>query len=344
MRHTGLGDSSQLHHPRAAHNLLEYQPDCVSFITRSPSLSWIGGQLPTWLVRYKLFKQYNILNKEVQAEDEKRAGVVATTQLQVLNPGNLETVVEGGRHKRQKKSRVSKPARINPLVVTVAGGSSPSAREENPSGLASAHVTIATDVPNAIPVPTRSRGVAVPLTGLEDDNVYKEGEDPEIEAYFDETYDLLHPTEENVLQRSTEQQGFFFDYSSSSTEIIFSRDFPFLPTDAMRRLIREHRVRVEAKPSSSSSDTGMESNLPRSPPPKAAGPDTSKGAKRKTLQQMLLEREDKAISQADLAKASKSSSRKKMKGILRESWGPTEFRRRLFLRQLKTPQLPKSFL
>lgn len=35
VHHTGLGDSSQLNHPRAANNLLGYVPDCSCFIERT---------------------------------------------------------------------------------------------------------------------------------------------------------------------------------------------------------------------------------------------------------------------------------------------------------------------
>ena len=89
--HEGFGDSSQLTHPRAAHILLGYQPDSTSFTACSSSLSWIGGATPAWPVRYALFKRHGIMNKEVMAEDEKRAGVAAT-------------IVEGGGSKRQKKN------------------------------------------------------------------------------------------------------------------------------------------------------------------------------------------------------------------------------------------------
>ena len=108
--HAGFSDSSQLNHPRAAHNLLGYKPDSTSFTTNSTSLSWIGGPTPTWSVRYALFKRHGNMNKEVMAEDKKRAGVAAA-------------VVEGGGSKRQKKSQASKSTRINPLAVKVAGGS-----------------------------------------------------------------------------------------------------------------------------------------------------------------------------------------------------------------------------
>ena len=112
LHHTGLGDSSQLNHPRVAHNLLEYQPDYVSFIARSTSINWIGGKLPDWSARYKLFKRYGILNKKIHAKDKKRAGNVVTTQLQVPNPSaSLVVAAEGGKHKRQKKCKAIKPTR-----------------------------------------------------------------------------------------------------------------------------------------------------------------------------------------------------------------------------------------
>ena len=98
------------------------------------------------------------MNKEVMIEDGKRTGGAAVA-------------AEGRISKRQKKSQASKFPRVNPLAVTVAGDSSSSAGGTNPQGANLAQVTVASGVPTAVPVLTRPRGVAVPVTGLEDENV-----------------------------------------------------------------------------------------------------------------------------------------------------------------------------
>lgn len=88
--------------------MLGYASSCTSFIERTTPAQWIGGQIPNWLTRYALFKQYYILNKKVQEEDEKRA----------LSVEGAPT----GQPKRQKVYRASKTTRVNPLSVTMAEG------------------------------------------------------------------------------------------------------------------------------------------------------------------------------------------------------------------------------
>ena len=134
------------------------------------------------------------MNKEVLAEDEKRGISVAVAG-------------EGGKSKWQKKSTASKFPRVNPLGVTVVVGSSSSAEGVNPPGPASALVTVASDVPTAVPVLTRPRGVAVLVAESRDENTYTEGEDPEIEALFDESTDLFPLAEENIPREGTAQPG-----------------------------------------------------------------------------------------------------------------------------------------
>lgn len=67
--HDGLYDGTQLNHPRVAHNMLRYKTNCASFTKRTTPALWVGGQPLEWPVRYALFKQYHILNKDVQVED-----------------------------------------------------------------------------------------------------------------------------------------------------------------------------------------------------------------------------------------------------------------------------------
>ena len=54
--------------------------------------------------------------------------------------------------------------------------------------------------------------------------------------------------EEADPQKDTENQGSLSDFPSSPIDIIFSKDFPRLPTDIMRRLIREYQAKIGAKP------------------------------------------------------------------------------------------------
>ena len=97
--------------------------------------------------------------------------------------------------------------------MTVAGGSSFPAEGTNPLGPISAQVTVASGVPTAVPAFTRPRGIAVLAAGEADENVYTEGEDPEIEALFDESHDLLHSAEENAPRGALRNQVFLFGYS-----------------------------------------------------------------------------------------------------------------------------------
>ena len=188
--HDGFGNPTKINHPMATHNLLGYEPEHTSFTASSTSTIWIGGPTPDSPARYALFKQYGIMNKEVMIEDEKRVGGAAAA-------------VEGGKSKWQKKSKASKFPRVNPLAVTVAGDSPSPTEGINPTGPISAQITMASDVPTAVPVLTRPMGIVVPVTGLGDENVYIEREDPEIEALFDEFHDSLYSAEENAPQGGT---------------------------------------------------------------------------------------------------------------------------------------------
>lgn len=80
----------------------------------------------------------------------------------------------------RKKSRASKTVRVNPLSVTVASGAPSSVVEPSPQGPPSTQVTLTSVVPIAVPLPRSSKGVAIPVAC-----VYKDGEDPEIEAIFE---------------------------------------------------------------------------------------------------------------------------------------------------------------
>lgn len=104
--HIGLSDGTQLNHPRAAYNLLGYTTDCTSFTKRTTSAQWIEGLALEWPIKYALYKQYIILNREVQTEDEKK---VLTT---VTAPAD--------RPRQQEKHTVNKSAKVNHISMTVA--------------------------------------------------------------------------------------------------------------------------------------------------------------------------------------------------------------------------------
>lgn len=108
--HDGLYDGTQLNHPRASHNLLGYKTKCISFTKQYAPSQWVGRPAPEWPERYALFRQYHILNKDVQVENKKK-GIPA-----VIAP------VEKS-HKREKH-RAVRMDMINPLVVAVAEGTS----------------------------------------------------------------------------------------------------------------------------------------------------------------------------------------------------------------------------
>ena len=91
--------------------------------------------------------------------------------------------------------------------MTMVGGYSASAEGTNPSGPTSALVTVALEVPTAVPVSDRPRGVAVPVAETGGDDVYEEGEDPEIEALFEEAGGFAPVAEEGVPPGDVVQPG-----------------------------------------------------------------------------------------------------------------------------------------
>lgn len=66
-RHDSLYNGMQFNHPRTAHNLLGYKTESNAFTKQSTPSQWVGGPAPEWPERYTLFRQYHILNKEVQS-------------------------------------------------------------------------------------------------------------------------------------------------------------------------------------------------------------------------------------------------------------------------------------
>ena len=152
------------------------------------------GPTPDISARYSLYKRYGIMNKEVLAEDERRRASAAVAG-------------EGGKSKRQKKSTAPNFPRLNPLGMTVVGGSFASAEGADPLGPSSALVTVAVDVPTAVPVSDRPRGVAVPVAEMGGDDVYAEGEDSEIEAWFEEAGGSAPMAEEDVVPGNVVQPG-----------------------------------------------------------------------------------------------------------------------------------------
>lgn len=70
-RHTGNGDGFVLNHPRAAHNLLGYKIDSLSFSDMTSSGDWIGDSLEP-SPRYQLLARYHILNWDVLDDADRR--------------------------------------------------------------------------------------------------------------------------------------------------------------------------------------------------------------------------------------------------------------------------------
>ena len=164
------------------------------------------------------------MNKEVLVEDERRraSGAVAG---------------EGGKSKRQKKSTAPKFPRLNPLGVTVASGSPASAEGVFSSGTSSAMVTVPLDLPTAVPVSNRLRGVVVPVAETEDENIGLEEVDPEIEALFEEADGFSSLFEENVPQRDVVRPGIFLHCFCLS--ILFSAVSVFKLFEPLQQILRE---------------------------------------------------------------------------------------------------------
>lgn len=83
-----------------------------------------------------------------------------------------------------------------------------------------------------ISLPKKSKRVAVPVAEEEDPYIYRDGEDPEIDALFKE-FDLLQATGSISSFPHVEGQGYISDPSHSPE--LFT-----LPTDVCRQLIREY--------------------------------------------------------------------------------------------------------
>ena len=128
------------------------------------------------------------MNKEVMIKDEKRTGGAAVA-------------VEGGKSKRQKKSKASKFPRVNPLAVTVAGDSSSPVEGTNTPGPISAQVTVASGVPTTVQALTRPRGIAVPVAGSEDENVIEKERIQRSRPYS------MNPTIYSIRPRKTLLKG-----------------------------------------------------------------------------------------------------------------------------------------
>lgn len=108
--------------------------------------------------------------------------------------------------KRHEKHRASKSTRVNPLSVTLAEGAPSSANELVTQGTSSTLVTFANVAPAGDPLSTISKGVAMPITEEEVPGIYRDGEDPEIEALFKE-FELLQTAGNASPPVNVETQG-----------------------------------------------------------------------------------------------------------------------------------------
>lgn len=101
----------------------------------------------------------------------------------------------------------------------------------------------------------------MPVTKSEEEGIYNDGKDPEIEARF-EGFNLFYFANGVLSLKNTVKQGHLSGSSHLPKDIIFCKEFPTWPTDVWRRLNGEYRIRIGAKPFSSSI-TGVEEGLPR---------------------------------------------------------------------------------
>lgn len=191
----------------------------------------------------------------------------------------------------------------------MASGAPSSVVELAPQGPLSTQVTFAGAIPVAVPLLRRSKGVAVPVADSEEECVYKVGEDPEIKALF-EGFEPSQSTSGAFYSRNAEKHGFLSSSSHFLNDIIFYKEFPTWPTDIRRRLIRDYRVRIGAKPFSSLI-AGAEEELPKPVINLATRVDSPGAMRHKAFQEVLLGQGCKAVLQSDLAKAAKVSSKRK---------------------------------
>lgn len=79
----------------------------------------------------------------------------------------------------------------------------------------------------------------MPVIKSEEENVYKDDEDPEIEALF-EGFEPSHLAGGAFPSMNTEKQCSISSSSHSLNDIIFCKEFPTWPTNVKRQLIREY--------------------------------------------------------------------------------------------------------
>ena len=104
--HCGHGNLDPLNHPRSAHNLLCYRLTYNSFSKRNNSSQWMGPRLGR-NTKYRLFKQYKILNNSVILDDQCRARGEASKIECFPKPSS--------RRKKSKKRR--KQAKVETLLL-----------------------------------------------------------------------------------------------------------------------------------------------------------------------------------------------------------------------------------
>lgn len=112
-------------------------------------------------------------------EDEKRA--LAAVSALVDQP-----------HRREKH-RASKSAKVNPFSITLAKDAPILVEGLVLQGSSSAQITVADTAPTGIPLSRKSKGVAMSVVKEEDQNMYKDSKDSEIDVLFKES-DLLQAT------------------------------------------------------------------------------------------------------------------------------------------------------
>ncbi|KAM7528408.1 hypothetical protein LguiB_031818 [Lonicera macranthoides] len=121
------------------------------------------------------------------------------------------------------------------------------------------------------------------------------------------------PTDEGIATH----EGFFPTFSPTSS-IIFSEDFFSWPTNVRKRLIRQCRIRVGAKPSHYLHDTGVvEIFVPISSVP-VMGTTTPSRIERLNFRQVRLLKENKAVLASEITKPATPLKKSKKKEVPRE--------------------------
>ena len=117
INHKGVGQVTNFNHLRSAHNLLDYPLSYKSFFERTNIVTWIGPR-PKDSMRYRLFKEFGIINWRV-LEDQRKVQCRTTGKC-----SDFDTDTETGPSTKRRRSKKKENA---PSIEVV------SARPFNPT-------------------------------------------------------------------------------------------------------------------------------------------------------------------------------------------------------------------